>query len=188
MPANADSTNARGTQTPFPAVVPPVLATEAHTKDKDTNNPPRRLVVVEWKQYMGEGALADWQRLMKDLGFDEEFPSKTQCRKVTKQTLLPRCRATRSVLTLHKALKTVWVNIPDFLHAIENGQPVHHFRNQWDLAKYTIKTRRYYPKDGIEKSSPLRQLLAHIFTNQGGGAKGHHGLVAHMEALMIAGG
>lgn len=42
-------------------------------------------VVVEWEKYMGDGELEDWQRLMKDLGFEENFPSKTQCRKVSKR-------------------------------------------------------------------------------------------------------
>ncbi|KAI3328930.1 hypothetical protein HD806DRAFT_266865 [Xylariaceae sp. AK1471] len=166
MPANTTTPNNEEIQTPLQAIAAPESATKAYIKNKDTDAPSQRSVVVKWDNYMGEGALEDWQRLMKDLGFDETFRSKTQCK---------------------KALKTVWVNIPDFLHAIENGQPVRHFRNQWDLAKYTKKERRYYPKGQVEKGSPLRQLLAHIFTNQGGKAHGNHGLVAQMGGLMIAG-
>lgn len=39
-------------------------------------------VVRDWETYFREGELEDWQRLMRDLGFDEEFLSKSQCRKV----------------------------------------------------------------------------------------------------------
>ncbi|KAI1158574.1 hypothetical protein F5B18DRAFT_656534 [Nemania serpens] len=100
-------------------------------------------VVVEWEKYMGQGELADWQRLMRDLGFDEEFPSKSQCRKTLKAG--------------------VWVNIPDFLHAVKAGELVYIFPSQRQLAVYTRDTRLFYPKRKIQKDSPLRQLLAHIF-------------------------
>lgn len=39
-------------------------------------------IVLDWKAYFGSGDLTDWQRLMADLGFTEEYTSKTQCRKV----------------------------------------------------------------------------------------------------------
>ncbi|TGJ78847.1 hypothetical protein E0Z10_g9918 [Xylaria hypoxylon] len=121
-------------------------------------------VVGEWGMYMGRGGLEDWQRLMKDLGFEEEFPSKTQCR---------------------KALKTVWVNIRDFLDAVETGRPVHHFKNQYQLAAYTRKMQRFYPKKNIEKGSPLRQLLAQVKLNQGGRGHDYSGLVGKMGGLSI---
>ncbi|KAI1145500.1 hypothetical protein F4825DRAFT_243214 [Nemania diffusa] len=122
-------------------------------------------VVAAWETYMGSSELEDWQRLMSDLGFEEEFPSKTQCR---------------------KALKTVWVNIPDFLHAIKNDKPVYHFPSQNALAVYTKKKRRFFPKKAIDKGSPLKQLLAHIFFNRGGGGYGGQALVVHMGGLSIA--
>ncbi|KAI1109251.1 hypothetical protein F5Y14DRAFT_456208 [Nemania sp. NC0429] len=100
-------------------------------------------VAMEWEKYMGQGDLADWQRLMRDLGFQEEFPSKTQCRKTLK--------------------KGVWVNIPDFLDATKAGRQVRLFGSQRELAAYTQATKRIFPKRLISKDSPLRQLLAHIF-------------------------
>ncbi|KAI3343185.1 hypothetical protein F4824DRAFT_133797 [Ustulina deusta] len=121
-------------------------------------------VVVEWEKYMGQGELEDWQRLMGDLGFDEQFPSKTKCR---------------------QALKSVWVNIFDFLMAIKKGEPVHHFRTQSELAAYTKKNRKFYPKKSIPKGSPLRQLLAQIFANRG--RKNYDdGIVSGMGGLSIA--
>lgn len=45
----------------------------------------KKKVVMDWERYIGRGELEDWQRLMHDLGFDEEFPSKSQCRKVGRQ-------------------------------------------------------------------------------------------------------
>ncbi|GAP83335.1 hypothetical protein SAMD00023353_0203150 [Rosellinia necatrix] len=126
-----------------------------------------RIAVVErWEVYMGMGELEDWQRLMKDLGFEEEFPSKTQCR---------------------KALKTVWVNIHDFLNAIENGQPVPCFPSQRDLARYTKENGLFYPRRKIRKGSPLRQLLAQIFVNRRQKAHGGNQLTAMMGGLSIAG-
>ncbi|KAI0486367.1 hypothetical protein F4859DRAFT_367354 [Xylaria cf. heliscus] len=121
-------------------------------------------IVMEWEKYMGHGELEDWQRLMRDLGFEEDFPSKTKCRKV---------------------LKTVWVNIPDFLQAIKQGHPVHHFESQLELADYTKQHRRFYPRNSIEKQSPLKQLLAHIFNNRGGKGHGKSALAVQMGGLSL---
>ncbi|KAJ8130342.1 hypothetical protein O1611_g3288 [Lasiodiplodia mahajangana] len=130
--------------------------------------PKKHDVVVQWEQYMGHGELGDWQRLMRDLGFEEEFTSKSKCR---------------------KALKTVWVNIPDFLDAVKHGQPVFRFQSQRALAAYTREEHRVYPRNNIPKGSPLKQLLAQIFREQGfGGGRGYgnHGLVAALGGLSIA--
>ncbi|KAI1428198.1 hypothetical protein F5Y12DRAFT_711515 [Xylaria sp. FL1777] len=122
-------------------------------------------VVVEWENYMKRGELEDWQRLMKDLGFIGEFPSKNRCR---------------------QALKTVWVNIPDFLSAMKKGEPVYHFATQRALAEYTVENHRFYPKKNIPKTSPLRQLLAQIvFNNRGRKDNDRSGLVLGMSGLSI---
>ncbi|KAI1273387.1 hypothetical protein F5Y07DRAFT_256162 [Xylaria sp. FL0933] len=146
------------------------MAKKKNKKAKAANaprqEPKKRTVVLEWEKYMGKGELEDWQRLMKDLGFDEEFPSKKKCR---------------------EALKSVWVNIPDFLQAIKKGQPVHHFPSQRALAAYTQAHRRFYPKSNIPKSSPLRRLLAHM-TFSSRGRKDDYGadeLARHMEQLSM---
>ncbi|KAI0401048.1 hypothetical protein F4802DRAFT_446412 [Xylaria palmicola] len=123
-------------------------------------------VVRDWERYMGAGELPDWQRLMEDLGFEAEFTSKNQCRKV---------------------LKTVWVNIPDFLDAVKKHRPVHHFENQRELADYTIERRRFYPKCAIKKDSPLRQLLAHILVNRGRKGHGANALAVQMGGLSLLG-
>ncbi|KAI1382119.1 hypothetical protein F4677DRAFT_16152 [Hypoxylon crocopeplum] len=102
--------------------------------------PPK--VVLDWNEYFGPGDLQDWQRLMVDLCFDEEFTSKTQCR---------------------KALKHVWVNIVDFLADIKAGCDPYRFDSESQLSRYTKETRKIYPKRLIPKGSPLRSLLANIF-------------------------
>ncbi|KAI1169556.1 hypothetical protein F4777DRAFT_584802 [Nemania sp. FL0916] len=119
----------------------------AKKKSKKKADAANKDVVIEWEKYMGHGELADWQRLMRDLGFDEEFTSKTQCR---------------------KALGTVWVNIRDFLDAVKNERPVKHFPNEKALAAYTASTRKFYPRHRIPKDSPLKKLLAGIFKHEGG--------------------
>ncbi|RYP70170.1 hypothetical protein DL769_005049 [Monosporascus sp. CRB-8-3] len=99
-------------------------------------------IVRNWEQYFGAGDLQDWQRLMKDLGFDEQqFNSKTQCR---------------------KALKNVWVNIHDFLAAVRVGETPHRFRSEFELAQYTRSTDKIYPRKRVKKGSPLCSLLANI--------------------------
>ncbi|KAI2614620.1 uncharacterized protein GGS25DRAFT_58638 [Hypoxylon fragiforme] len=100
-------------------------------------------VVLDWNDYFGPGDLSDWQRLMVDLGYTEYFKSKTQCR---------------------KALKNVWVNIVDFLEAVEMGNPPYKFENEQQLAKYTRATKKIYPKSAIQKGSPLESLLAYIMS------------------------
>ncbi|KAI1739299.1 hypothetical protein F4680DRAFT_142404 [Xylaria scruposa] len=126
--------------------------------------PQKPAIVVEWEQYIGHGELEDWQRLMKDLGFEEDFSSKSKCR---------------------KALKTVWVNIPDFLRAVKQGHPVHHFQSQSELALYTKSTQKFYPRKNIEKRSPLKQLLAHIVASRGR-SYGGNALVVRMGGLSLA--
>ncbi|KAI0430073.1 hypothetical protein F5Y09DRAFT_242145 [Xylaria sp. FL1042] len=118
------------------------MGSKRNKKGQAANAPPRQqAVVTEWEAYIGHGELEDWQRLMKDLGFEEEFPSKAKCR---------------------QALKTVWVNIHDFLQAVKKGEPVRRFPSQRALAQYTRTNHKFYPKKNIPKGSPLRQLLAHI--------------------------
>ncbi|KAI1346249.1 hypothetical protein F5Y01DRAFT_27970 [Xylaria sp. FL0043] len=149
------------------------MAKKKNKKAKAANEPalqPKQrkqlAVVIEWEKYMGKGELEDWQRLMKDLGFDEEFPSKKKCR---------------------EALKSVWVNIPDFLQAIKKGQPVHHFPSQRALAAYTQEHRKFYPKKDIPKSSPLRRLLAHMTISHRGRKDDYDAdeLARHMEQLSM---
>lgn len=49
----------------------------------EAKNPPKKSkIVTRWEDYFKEGNLEDWNRLMKDLGFVDEFPSITKCRKV----------------------------------------------------------------------------------------------------------
>ncbi|RYP90562.1 hypothetical protein DL770_003324 [Monosporascus sp. CRB-9-2] len=111
-----------------------------------SDRPPPK-IVRDWEQYFGAGDLQDWQRLMEDLGFEEQFDSKTKCR---------------------KALKKVWVNIHDFLAAVKVGETPYRFPSEFELAEYTKETKQFYPKSLIEKGSPLRSLLARILRPRNG--------------------
>jgi len=55
------------------------------------------------------------------------------------------------------------VNIKDFLAAKKRPDDVEFFENEGALARYTAEEKKTYPKRKIEKGSPLRALLAHIF-------------------------
>ncbi|ETS87003.1 hypothetical protein PFICI_00831 [Pestalotiopsis fici W106-1] len=108
----------------------------------EPKNPPKKpKVVEEWEAYFKKGDLQDWLRFMGDLGLRQDYSSITKCR---------------------KALKNVWVNIHDFLHAVKNNQKPRRFASQHELARYTLDSRKTYPKKNIPQGSPLRRLLAHI--------------------------
>ncbi|KAB5580816.1 hypothetical protein GE09DRAFT_1255731 [Coniochaeta sp. 2T2.1] len=94
-------------------------------------------VVKEWNQYWGQGNLEDWQRLCQDLGIHGQLKTKDGCR---------------------EAMKDIWINIHDFLQA-HPKQSVTHFPTERDLAAYTKATHKVYPRDKIEKNSPLRLLM-----------------------------
>ncbi|KAK6078091.1 hypothetical protein SCUP515_04521 [Seiridium cupressi] len=108
-------------------------------------------IVQQWNAYFGPGDLEDWQRLMRDLGFQKEFQSKRSCRKLSTQ-LIYHC----------KALKKVWINIVDFLAAIGHGNAVYRFNSQHELSHYTLNTGKIYPRRWVTEGSPLRALFAHI--------------------------
>ncbi|KAK1834796.1 hypothetical protein QBC39DRAFT_251641 [Podospora conica] len=99
-------------------------------------------IVTRFDTYFGSGDLSDWQRLCKDIGLEGDFTSKTQCR---------------------KALKTVHINIFDLLDAVNAGTQVRRFKNQWELAKYCIETKRIYPKKKAKESGPVKDLLRIVF-------------------------
>ncbi len=62
-----------------------------------------------------------------------------------------------------QALRGVWVNIIDFLDAVQRGEQVPRHQSEKALAAYSRKTQKIYPKRRIKKGSPLEALLAHIF-------------------------
>lgn len=63
-----------------------------------------------------------------------------------------------------KALDKVWVNITDFLAAVKAGKTPYlkRFRSEWELAEYTKRTHKVYPRALVVKGSPLTKLLAFI--------------------------
>lgn len=67
-----------------------------------------------------------------------------------------------------QALKDVWVNIHDFLDAKHKPDDVVFFSSERELATYTRKTRKFFPRGNISRGSPLRDLLAHILYSRGG--------------------
>ncbi len=59
-----------------------------------------------------------------------------------------------------QALKTVHVNIRDLLDAVKQGQTPHHFANRAQLAAYTVRTGRFYPRKHVkEEMGPVKALL-----------------------------
>lgn len=58
-------------------------------------------------------------------------------------------------------MKSVWINIHDFLQAADKTQ-VTRFPSEAALAAYTIRTSKVFPRSKIEADSPLKLLLANI--------------------------
>ncbi|KAH8773889.1 hypothetical protein F5882DRAFT_300108 [Hyaloscypha sp. PMI_1271] len=101
-------------------------------------------IVDAFDRYFGNDLkLENWQRLCRDVGIDSELPSIRKCK---------------------QALRPVWVNIHDLMHAVNtDSTPPHRFENERELSAYTKKHKRYYPKEQAKGGGPVRALLAHIF-------------------------
>ncbi|KAK4240918.1 hypothetical protein C8A03DRAFT_12760 [Achaetomium macrosporum] len=100
-----------------------------------------RSIVQEFNDYFGTGTLDDWQRLCRDVGLEGDLSSITKCR---------------------KALRTVHVNIHDLVDAVKQGQRPRRFRNAQELAEYTLRTRKIYPKRFVKEMGPVKALLRNI--------------------------
>lgn len=72
------------------------------------------------------------------------------------------CGARRLIIPDAQALRGVWVNIHDFLAAENKPDDVVFFKSQRQLALYTLKTKKIFPRREIPPGSPLRDLLARI--------------------------
>ena len=60
-------------------------------------------------------------------------------------------------------MKKIWVNIYDFIDDISAGRPVRRFQTQRELADYTIRHKRIYPKRKAKEGGPARAMLAQTF-------------------------
>lgn len=60
-------------------------------------------------------------------------------------------------------MKSVNVNIKQFLNAQMRPDDVHFFGSENELLKYTRKHKAFYPRTAIEQESPLRSLLKTFF-------------------------
>lgn len=60
-------------------------------------------------------------------------------------------------------MKGIWVNIYDFVDATAAGRNVRMFNSERELADYTMKTRKIFPKVKAKKGGPVRCLLVHVF-------------------------
>ncbi|KAI0394044.1 hypothetical protein F5Y17DRAFT_458332 [Xylariaceae sp. FL0594] len=100
----------------------------------------------KWDEYEGDGSLDDWNLFMRDLGFEQYFSSKNQCK---------------------KALDKTFINITDLVDAIRsNGatplSSVRRFESPAALASYTRKSRRNYQRQGVASANPLSGLLQDV--------------------------
>ncbi|CAK7226089.1 hypothetical protein SBRCBS47491_006110 [Sporothrix bragantina] len=98
----------------------------------------RQKAIRRWEEYYNESDLENWQRMVDALGIEGHYPSKRQCK---------------------KAIRTVYVNIRDFLEAVARNEPVPRHKNFRELQYYTKSNHRFYAVKKIESGSPLSALL-----------------------------
>lgn len=162
---------------PPPPDQPPALSTP--TPSPDSNNKKKKKtksIVCRFDTYFGSGALADWQRLCRDVGLEGEYPSKNQCRKVSPTPSLfspPMSSPSPPPASSHfsrsnspcgvQALKTVYVNICDLMDAVKAGRQVKQFQSEGALANYCRSTRKIYPLTKAKEGGPVRYLLRAVF-------------------------
>ncbi|KAM0216714.1 hypothetical protein ACHAPA_006250 [Fusarium lateritium] len=99
-------------------------------------------LLQQWNDYFQKGTLQDFQRLCADLGLDSDLPSKTKCR---------------------EALKSVNVNIKQFLGCDSKPDGVMLFKSRKALTKWTFDNHAVFPKRKLPQGSPLRTLLKEMF-------------------------
>ncbi|EEU48603.1 uncharacterized protein NECHADRAFT_74914 [Fusarium vanettenii 77-13-4] len=78
------------------------------------------------------------KRLCADLGISGDLGSKTKCR---------------------KEIKSVNVNIKQFLQSKNKPEDVRFFKNRHALIQYTRRTSWFFPRRKIPKGDPLAALL-----------------------------
>ncbi|PBP27716.1 hypothetical protein BUE80_DR001235 [Diplocarpon rosae] len=140
-------------------------AMSSMTLGSDLSRPARRNIVNQFNRYFGEESkLANWVRLCRDVGIQEDLESITQCRLVINAHSPSLSQSSRKVPDVQQALKKVWVNIYDLIDAVNNKKtPPRLFKSQAALSRYTIKNNKIFPKKKAKEGGPVRALLAHIF-------------------------
>ncbi|RGP62383.1 hypothetical protein FLONG3_10243 [Fusarium longipes] len=99
----------------------------------------RRVSLMEkWNDYFQRGTIHDFRRLCVDLDLPGDLPSKTKCR---------------------AAIKTVHVNINQFLDCDNKPDDVRFFKSRSALIRWTKKKKAFFPRRNLPKGSPLRTLL-----------------------------
>jgi len=102
--------------------------------------------------------LAAWHNLCKAVGIEPPPDSIDECRKVGGTT-----RVT-SVYSSH-GIQLIWdahVNIVDLIEAVRLGRPVRQFYTLDELAAYTKRTDRFFPKENAYQGGLLKELLREI--------------------------
>ncbi|RSM13029.1 hypothetical protein CDV31_006012 [Fusarium ambrosium] len=110
------------------------------TTPPDSDSKPKNKVNLasQWSTYIQKGTLEDFQRLCADLGLSGDLGSKTKCR---------------------KEIKSVNVNIGQFLGSKNKPDDVTFFKNRHALIQYTRRTNSFFPRRKIPKGDPLASLL-----------------------------
>lgn len=92
-PSGKKKNNKKKTKKPAPPPPDPPTTPSTPTSTPANNDKKKKpgspSIVRRFDTYFGAGALADWQRLCRDVGLEGEYPSKNQCRKVS-LPLFPR--------------------------------------------------------------------------------------------------
>ncbi|KAM0342781.1 hypothetical protein ACHAPU_009273 [Fusarium lateritium] len=131
---------ARSTDEDSESDIIPGFATMTLTPSTSSNK--KVSLLQQWNDYFQKGTLQDFQRLCADLGLPNDLPSKTKCR---------------------QELKSINVNIKQFLGCNNKPDEVRLFESRKALIRWTAKNNAYFPRRRLPQGSPLRTLLKQMF-------------------------
>ncbi|KAI0751373.1 hypothetical protein C8Q80DRAFT_1097870 [Daedaleopsis nitida] len=100
-------------------------------------------MVLQFNAMYGRSAsdLGAWQSLCRAIGISPVPESITKCRKI---------------------LKITHVNLVDFVHRPDPEKDVRTFANEFELSRYTINTKKFFPRRNVNAGSLLKTLLRNI--------------------------
>ncbi|KAJ7168900.1 hypothetical protein C8R46DRAFT_1350388 [Mycena filopes] len=114
-------------------------------------------------------SLENWQRLCRAVEIHPVPDSLAGCKYATcPRCVAPGCetmsRWSRGCLpTLTYSIAGAHVNLVDLIDFPATGDPVNRFESERALSEYTLRTRKFFPRDRAYKGPLLRYLLRHIF-------------------------
>ncbi|KAG5944996.1 hypothetical protein E4U53_006772 [Claviceps sorghi] len=142
--------------------------TTNNKKERRANRLFQEAIVAEFGASYGvdENKLDVLQRLCEKLEISPVPQSITSCKKVNPSFMSRWTKLDPGLFDkltcANQAVKSVHVNIMDFVDCERTGRPIHKFASAGELRRYTKSQKKFFPKKEAKESSLLRYLLRRI--------------------------